>query len=232
MRTFPSQRVYYDYDLSNTAILPVIIPKYAGSGKFDFTIPVELVSFKGRYESGKVILNWITATETNNLGFEIDRKIMQTGDEKWITIGFREGKGTTTEVQNYQYIDNISEFEASSFSYRLKQIDFDGTYEYSEEVLVGNLVPGTYALHQNYPNPFNPITKIYFDLPHRTRVLVIVYDILGNEVTTLINEEKNAGYHSIIFNTQSENGVLSSGIYFYTLYADNFVQTKKMVLIK
>ena len=223
---------YYDYDLSNTAILPVIIPKYAGSGKFDFTIPVELVSFKGRYESGKVILDWITATETNNLGFEIDRKIIQTGDEKWITIGFREGKGTTTDVQYYQYIDNITDLTAGLFNYRLKQMDFDGTYEYSDEVLVENLVPKAYTLNQNYPNPFNPITKINFELPYRSKVQLIVYDILGNKVITLINEEKDAGYYSVNFDTQDEKGVLSSGIYLYTLYTDNFVQSKKMLLLK
>jgi photosystem II stability/assembly factor-like uncharacterized protein len=109
--------------------------------EMDLAVPVELVSFKGRSESGKVILNWTTATEINNLGFEIERKIIHVGDGDWITIGFKEGGGTTTETQSYQYIDNISDLKASSLRYRLKQIDFDGSYEYSDEVLVKNPAP-------------------------------------------------------------------------------------------
>jgi parallel beta-helix repeat protein len=117
-------------------------------------VPVELASFTATTHSGKVILNWSTATEINNLGFEIERKIINNTEMEWVRIGFKEGHCTTTERQNYQFIDDISSITANSLTYRLKQIDFDGSFEYSNEVFVDNPAPLNFALHQNFPNPY------------------------------------------------------------------------------
>ena len=197
-------------------------------------IPVELTSFTASTSKGTVTLNWTTSTETNNLGFEIERNIIQSeSDGEWITIGFKEGHGTTTEIQNYQFIDNISDIQATSLSYRLKQIDYDGSYEYSDEVLVDNPAPVDYALQQNYPNPFNPSTMIRYEIPGQARndnmlVVLKVYDVLGNEIATLVNEEKPAGTHEVKFSATA----LPSGIYFYRIQSGVFIQTKKMILLR
>ena len=200
-------------------------------------IPVELTSFTANLLEDQVVLNWQTATETNNLGFEIQRKIIQEGSEgEWIIIGFKEGAGTTTEPQQYLYYDDVGGIQAPSFSYRLKQIDLDGSYEFSDEVFVENFsTPDEYYLSQNYPNPFNPSTKIEFKLPQKSFISLKVFDILGNEVATLVNAEKPAGAHSIDFNASE----LTSGIYLFTLkalptgrQAGSFVETRKMILMK
>jgi len=195
-------------------------------------IPVELISFAASISEGRVYLNWTTATETNNSGFEIDRK---TNNSDWTIIGFKKGAGTTTEPQNYSFIDDIADIKSTSISYRLKQIDFNGSYEYSDEVLVDNTAPSYYALQQNYPNPFNPSTTIQYAIKERSTVEVVLYDILGEEVEVLVNEEQDAGYYKINFNA----GRLASGIYFYRLQAvpigrqaGSFVETKKMILLK
>jgi len=200
-------------------------------------IPVELTSFTAKLNDDQVVLNWQTATETNNLGFEIHRKIIRGENEsEWVTIGYREGAGTTTEPQEYSYYDIVKEINASSFMYRLKQVDLDGSYEYSDEVFVENFsTPDEYYLSQNYPNPFNPSTKIEFKLPQKSFISLKVFDILGNEVATLVNAEKPAGAHSIDFNASE----LTSGIYLFTLkalptgrQAGSFVETRKMILMK
>jgi hypothetical protein len=192
-------------------------------------IPVELTSFTATSRSGEVYLNWATASETNNLGFEIERKILNNQNEgEWARIGFVEGYGTTTEPKEYSYVDNISRINATSLAYRLKQLDFDGSYEYSDEVLVDNSVPVDYALHQNYPNPFNPVTTISYSLPLKSQVDLVIHNLLGEKVIQLVNEEKEVGKHSIEFNATS----LPSGVYFYRLQAGSFVETKKMVLMK
>ena len=196
-------------------------------------IPVELVSFNGEFLEDHVKLCWITASELNNLGFEIERK---SESEQWITIGFVEGSGTTTEIQNYSFIDDLFEVPNSILFYRLKQIDLDGTYTYSNEVKVEIDVnnPDKFSLSQNYPNPFNPVTKIKFTLPvtmsevKGSLVSLKVYDVLGNEIATLVNEEKPAGEYEVEF----DGTELPSGIYFYQLRAGQNVETMKMVLIK
>jgi hypothetical protein len=186
-------------------------------------IPVELTAFNASVDKNEVVLDWTTATELNNLGFEIQRKSVEGEFE---TIGFVNGKGTTTEVNNYSFTD--SKVDAGNYSYRLMQKDFDGTFAYSQEVEVEVSLPLEYSLEQNYPNPFNPSTMIRFNLPLSGNVLLKVYDILGNEVATLINEHKEPGNYSIEFNASG----LSSGIYFYQLVADNFISTKKMILLQ
>ncbi len=188
-------------------------------------IPVELTSFTAKSMVGKIQLNWITASELNNLGFEIERK---TDSDEWRIIGFKEGRGTTIEKQNYQYVDNIGDIKTTSFCYRLKQIDFDGSFEYSDEILVEYTAPLDYSLQQNYPNPFNPITTIKYQIPELSSVTLKVYDVLGSEVATLINEEKPSGSYEVDFDAST----LPSGIYFYRLQTGSFVETKKMVLMK
>jgi photosystem II stability/assembly factor-like uncharacterized protein len=191
-------------------------------------IPVELNFFTASTSRGRVLLTWSTATEINNLGFEIERMIKDVADREWITIGFKQGCGTTTEPQEYSYVDDVSSITATSLSYRLKQIDYDGSYEYSEEVLVDNPAPIDYSLKQNYPNPFNPTTTIKYFIPELRFVTLKVYDVLGNEIATLVNEENSAGEYEVEFDGTG----LPSGIYFYRLRSGLFVETKKMVLMK
>jgi len=192
-------------------------------------IPVELASFTAATSKGKVFLNWSTATELNNLGFEIERKIIHNeGVGEWITIGFREGYGTTTEPKEYSYVDDISNITPSSLAYRLKQIDFDGSYEFSEEVLVENStkLPKEFNLSQNYPNPFNPSTMIEFSIPKEVQVNLNVFNILGEKIKELKNEIMKPGYYEVEFNAST----LASGIYLYRIKAGSFVEIKKMVL--
>ena len=193
---------------------------------YDF-IPVELVSFTAIASSDKVTLNWSTASETNNRGFEVERASSSTTPLRgWRVVGFVDGKGTTTDYTNYTFIDQLN--EQGKYLYRLKQIDFDGSINYSNEIEVDFVGVTEYALLQNYPNPFNPSTVISYQLPVDSKVQLKVYDILGTEIITLVNEIKSAGKHNVSFDA----GKLSSGTYFYTIIADGFVQTKKMMLVK
>jgi len=198
-------------------------------GFWDWPIPVELTSFTASTSEGKVYLNWTTATEINNLGFEIERKIISNEiNGVWSLVGFREGYGTTTEQREYSYVDDISTITATSFAYRLKQIDFDGSYEYSDEVMVDIPAPTNYSLAQNYPNPFNPVTTISYSLPLKSQVELVLYNTLGEEVIQLVNGEKEAGSYSVKLNATG----LPSGIYFYRIQAGKYVETKKMLLLK
>jgi Secretion system C-terminal sorting domain len=190
-------------------------------------LPVELTSFSASVDRNNVLLKWETATEINNRGFEIERK--NGSESNWVTIGFKDGHGTSTDAHSYSYVDNVSNISVSHFSYRLKQVDFDGTFSYSNEVEVNvNSVSSNYSLNQNYPNPFNPSTIISFSLPAKDFVTLKVYNLLGEEVGSLISKEMEAGNYS--FNFQSEN--LPSGIYLYTLTAGKFKDTKKMILLR
>lgn len=195
-------------------------------------IPVELVSFNASVIKNKIELNWITASELNNSGFEIQRGQRKTGNEKtiWESIGFIKGNSTSSEMNYYSFIDHKPLDEISY--YRLKQIDFDGSYTYSNEVEIDFITSYNFSLEQNFPNPFNPVTKIKFSIPSSvetfTSMSLRVYDILGNEIATLVNNEKAAGLYEIDFDASE----LASGVYYYTLKAGDFVQTRKMVLIK
>jgi len=196
----------------------------------EWPVPVELSSFTATSQAGKVILNWSTSTEINNLGFEIERASSSTTSlfNEWIRIGFKEGYGTTTEPREYTYVDDINSISANSLIYRLKQIDFDGSYEYSDEVLVDNLAPATFVLEQNYPNPFNPVTTINYSLPLKAQVELVVYNTLGEQLKQLVNSVKEAGSYSVQLNASG----LPSGIYFYKLQAGDYIKTKKMILMK
>jgi photosystem II stability/assembly factor-like uncharacterized protein len=191
--------------------------------------PVELTGFKAEVSVNDVSLIWTTSTETNNHGFEIQRKSAKTN---WATIGFKEGTGTTTEPQSYSYTDeNLS---PGKYSYRLKQVDFDGTYKYSDVVDV-EVAPSSFSLSQNYPNPFNPTTNIEYRIPNKEYVTLKVFDILGKEVATLVNEEKPAGSNNVRFdgsNLPAGKAGLASGIYFYQIIAGEFTVTKKLIILK
>jgi photosystem II stability/assembly factor-like uncharacterized protein len=188
-------------------------------------IPVELISFTADVNNNKVRLQWQTATELNNLGFEIERK---SDKNEWRMIGFKEGKGTTTEIQNYLFIDDLFGIDSEQLYYRLKQIDLDGKFEYSEVVEIEVPILNNFKLSQNYPNPFNPLTKIEYQIPQLSFVTLKIYDVLGNEITTLVNEEKPAGSYEVEFDANK----LPSGIYFYQLKTGSYVQSRKMVFLK
>jgi hypothetical protein len=187
------------------------------------TVPVELLSFIASISDNNIVLDWQTATELNNYGFEIQR---QDEDDNWETLAFVNGNGNSTTPKSYSYTDNYPTGE-TKIRYRLKQIDFNGQYKYSGEVEV-SYVPKEFALYQNYPNPFNPTTKIKYTLPVESNVTIEVFDILGNRVKTLIQEKQEAGTNEVEFNA----GNLVSGVYFYQIQAGTFTQTKKMILMK
>lgn len=197
----------------------------------DNTVPVELNSFNASVTGNNISLKWSTATETNNRGFEVERKVnsgqSSVNNLEYQVVGFVDGHGTSTEQQSYFFIDqNLS---AGKYLYRIKQIDFDGSFEYFElasEVTVE--APNTFSLSQNYPNPFNPTTLIKFSIPVKGNVTLKVYDIIGNEVAALVNENKDAGQFEVRFNGEG----LSSGLYLYQLKSSNFIETRKMTLIK
>ncbi len=187
-------------------------------------LPVELVSFSGNIKQNSVALDWVTAIEINNYGFEIERK---TAYEDWGKIGFVEGYGNSNSPKNYLFTDKLN--TEGVYFYRLKQIDTDENFTYSNEVEVSfENVPAVFVLDQNYPNPFNPNTQISFSLPQNEFVTLKIYDILGKEVTTLVNENLIAGNYI----KQWETHNLSSGIYFYKLKAGKFNVTKKMILLQ
>jgi len=199
-----------------------IFPRYYAT---DFlppgTIPVELTSFTASVNPGSVTLSWSTATETNNQGFEIQRN----NGSEFYAIGFVTGNGTTTEINNYSYTDR--NLTAGNYSYRLKQVDFNGRYEYSNVINV-DVAPEQFELSQNYPNPFNPSTTINFSIPQSSIVTLKVFNTLGQEVKTLVNQNMESGVHSISFDASE----LNSGIYFYRLDAGQFTEVRKMTLIK
>lgn len=202
-------------------------------------IPVELTSFTAAMNGNNVNLNWTTSTERNNKGFEIARQVHshQSSIGKWERIGFVEGKGTTTRASNYTFEDE--NLFAGRYSYRLKQLDFDGTFKYYvlSEIVELNFLD-KFELFQNYPNPFNPSTTIRYAIPllggdeRGGSVTLKVYDVLGNEVAILVNEHQAAGNYKAEFNPASNIQHQASGVYFYRLKAGNFVETRKMLLLR
>lgn len=199
----------------------------AFSGGTD-VIPVELSLFNASVNGNDVLLRWTTASELNNSGFAIERRL---GDESFTQIGFVQGKGTSTEMTEYKYLDK--ELQYGSYSYRLKQIDFDGTTSYSDIIEVEVGLPINYSLEQNYPNPFNPSTTIKYSLPLNGNVKLSVFNTLGEEVAVLVNELAEAGYYTIEWNgTNNHNVKLPSGVYIYRLEAGNFTSAKKLVILK
>jgi hypothetical protein len=186
-------------------------------------VPVELSSFTADVQEDKILLNWVTSTETNNLGFEIQRRA---NDYSWTKLGFIDGRGTTTEKSIYSFIDK-NPIDGKSY-YRLKQIDLDGSFKIFNSVQVDFATINDFSLGQNYPNPFNPITDINFSLAKSGTVTLKVFNVLGSEVATLVDDFMEAGKHTIQFNAKS----LTSGIYFYTIKSNTFTSTRKMILMK
>jgi len=186
--------------------------------------PVELTSFTANVVDGSILLNWTTATEVNNYGFSLERK-STIENREWEEIGFVDGHGNSNSPKEYSFLDNSV---TSNVSYRLKQIDTDGAFEYSDVVSVAMELSKEFKLIQNYPNPFNPTTSIAFTLPTSGFVTLKVYNTIGEEVAELLNKNIEAGNHNVIFNAFN----LPTGAYFYRISADNHLETKKMLLIK
>ncbi len=205
---------------------------YSNIAQATTPIPVELTSFTARIGNSSVILSWSTATETNNNGFEVQRK----DADKWEKVTFIKGKGTTTEKSEYSYTDDFKYQSVSGvIVYRLKQVDFSGLFSYSTLLNVSvDFTPKEYSLYQNYPNPFNPSTKIKFALPFDSRVKISIYNILGELVDVILDEVRSTGYHDIPWNGLS----MSSGMYIYTIQAKSvdgkkdYSSVKKMMLVK
>jgi hypothetical protein len=208
-----------------SSVLPAYDPAPTVS---DTPLPVELISFSAQFNGDVVNLEWRTATEVNNYGFDIERTVNPRANQKvWTTIGFIEGHGNSNSPKDYSFVDSDLS-GANIIYYRLKQIDNDGSYAYSHEVEISFISPDKYSLGQNYPNPFNPSTKIHYKIAQNEFVNLSVYNVLGKEVAVLVNEIQSQGTYSVVFSADN----LPGGVYFYRLETQNFVQTSKMLLIK
>ncbi|MEO8231912.1 MAG: T9SS type A sorting domain-containing protein [Ignavibacteriota bacterium] len=185
-------------------------------------LPVELSSFNAKFNIKQIDLDWETATEVNNYGFEVERKT----ETDWKKIGFVQGNGNSNSPKKYSFMDN-NLLGSNKFYYRLKQVDNDGQFSYSNTIEV-SLPPVAYELEQNYPNPFNPITKIRYQLPEKSRVFIKIFNSLGAEVKILLDEIKEPGNYEVDFDGTN----LSSGVYFYRMQSENFISTKKMIILK
>jgi hypothetical protein len=192
-------------------------------------VPVELTSFTASVSEGSVVLNWTTATELNNQGFEIERSKINQG---WEKIGYVPGFGTSTEPKSYSFLDE--NIETGVYSYRLKQIDFDGTAHYSDAVEIEvDLTPNNFILFQNYPNPFNPNTTIQFQVPKVSDVTIVVYDMLGQEVKSLFSSQVQPGKYTVEWDGLNYAGAqMSSGTYIYRMTSGEFIDVKEMILLK
>jgi hypothetical protein len=222
---------YYSYRVR--AYAPGSYSGFSNIATVQTLIPVELTNFSAITEGRKINLIWTTASEVNNYGFEVEKL----GNNRWENIGFVPGYGTTTEAKNYAFTDHNA--VNGTYSYRLRQVDFDGTFEYSPVVEVVVDVPSKFSLSQNYPNPFNPNTTITFGLAVDSKVSLKIFDVLGQEVAILVNGDLAAGNHNINFSAGSfgDASGLNSGVYFYTIEAkgidgNTFMNTKKMILTK
>jgi archaellin len=186
-------------------------------------VPVELTSFTANINLNQVELNWSTATETNNYGFEVERR---SESDSYKKVGFTKGNGTTTKVMNYNFVDkNVTN---GKYFYRLKQIDLDGTVSYSNEINAEVEPPKVFALEHNYPNPFNPSTAIKYSIAKDGMVNISIYNTLGEKIGTIVNESLKAGNYEVQFDARQ----FASGIYFYKMESGDFVSVKKMMLIK
>ena len=187
-------------------------------------LPVELSSFNAKSIEEKIMLNWTTKTEINNYGFELEKSLPN--NKVWEKVGFVKGNGNSNSDKQYTFTDkNLN--GGSKFIYRLKQIDNDGNFTYSDEVEI-ELIPAKYELYQNYPNPFNPTTYFKFQIVNHGLVSLKVYDILGNEIASILNKELDPGFYKY----QWDASYFASGVYFYRLHAGDFVNTKKLLLLK
>ena len=188
--------------------------------------PVEFESFTAEINNNEILLKWQTATEINNRGFEVQRSKVRDQRLEWKNLGFVPGKGTTTVPNYYSFNDN--EISSRIQYYRLKQVDYNGSCNYSKEIEVDVTAPTKFSCEQNYPNPFNSMSTIRFSIPKEVQVDLSVYNILGEKVKELKNEVTKPGYFEVEFDAS----MIASGVYFYRIQAGDFIQTKKMILLK
>jgi hypothetical protein len=186
-------------------------------------LPVELTKFAAVVSGSNVQLEWETATELNNYGFEIERSIDELNFER---LSFVEGSINSTSSKSYSYTDKLN--NAGNYFYRLKQIDLDGSFEYSNVIEVTTIAPENFEISQNYPNPFNPTTKIEFKVPQQSNVNIKVYNTIGEVVAVLLNDQLETGNHTVSFDASN----LPSGIYIYRIETEDFSQSMKMTLLK
>ena len=193
-------------------------------------LPVELTSFSAHFnklnDQSSVLLNWTTATEVDNYGFEVQRASTPLSPRAWETLGFVNGHGNSNSPKEYSFVD-LNPLNGNS-KYRLKQIDTDGKFEYSDIIELKTNLLKNYILEQNYPNPFNPTTVISYSIPTASFVSVKVFDVLGNTIATLVNEHQEVGSYKVSFNASA----LSNGVYFYKIHSGGFTDIKKMLLLK
>ena len=190
-------------------------------------VPVELTSFSATATENSVKLSWMTATESNNFGFQVERK----NESAWQKIAFLQGKGTTTIPTNYHYTDE--NLQPGTYQYRLKQIDTDGAFEYSNILSVTVGAPERFSLQQNYPNPFNPSTSINYELLTDGKVVLKIYNLLGQKVRTLVNGNQAAGFRSVLWDGKNDSGSsVPSGIYIYEMRAGDFIMRRKAMFLK
>jgi hypothetical protein len=187
-------------------------------------VPVELTSFSASVTGKAITLKWNTASVLNNKGFEVQRSV---NNKNWNLVAFVEGRGTSSSLAEYSYIDNS--ISSGKYYYRLKQMDYNGTYELSNTVEAFVGLPKGFVLEQNYPNPFNPSTNIKFGFDNNTKAELKIYNVLGKEIATLFNETAEAGR---IYNIDFDASALSSGVYYYKLTGNNSAEVKKMLLLK
>jgi hypothetical protein len=220
--------IYHNDGTSVTQNIADLLNMSLGETGLGVSLPVELSSLNASVIGMSVHLNWITKTEVNNYGFQIERAVIsnESINLNWEKIGFVPGHGNSNSPKEYSFSDLPK--VGTQFQYRLKQIDTDGKFEYSAVINIEIANPNEYELKQNTPNPFNPSTIIAYSLPHDGSVSLIVYDIIGREVASLVNEYQKGGNYSIIF----DGSKLSSGVYICKLGSDKFSASIKMILIK
>ena len=199
------------------------LPVFA-SFEFSKPLPVELTTFTAMLDDEEGIkIHWITATELNNYGFTLSRKI---DNSNWQQLKFFKGAGSKSSSTVYNFIDRKT--IPGNYQYRLNQIDNDGSYKYYYSNSLAIKSDLNYSLSQNYPNPFNPVTRINFSIPHNSNVKIEIYNGAGQLINTLLNHVLNAGNHSINWDASK----YSSGIYFYKIETGNYAKTKKCILLK
>jgi hypothetical protein len=223
-----------DFDLAGLPIIDIttdfdgqtrhVTFPYRGADEGDVPLPVELKSLTASISENTVTLSWLTVSEKNNYGFDIERKI---GKQGWQKIGFIAGSGTSVQNRSYSFVDN--NLPPGDYSYRLKQLDYDGAFKYfdlNETIEIG--APIEFTLSQNHPNPFNPETVIKYSIAKESLVKIVVFNNIGQEVATLVNQMMQPGRYSASF----DGGSFASGVYYYKLSSDVFTSIKKMILIK
>ena len=226
---------YWDADQNTTVNDGYVILSWQSGA--DNTLPVELTTFSANIVKNKIQLNWQTATEVNNYGFEIQRQNQEASNEykvssnenqyqEWQSIAFVEGHGNSNSPKNYSFIDDA--VNAGKYFYRLKQIDIDGSFEYSNVIEVNLDKHLQYKLNQNYPNPFNPTTTLSFSIPQKEFVSLAIYNSLGEKVTDIVNKDMQAGTYKFTWNAEH----LTSGVYFSRFSAGSYIKVKKITLVK